>query len=81
MRCPACGLLRFVAGLCSHENSMYDGKWSDGNRAACDFFHRQIVPTPSPRRRRQRQRLLACGGCRTDVGSLTAPATTLTAMF
>jgi hypothetical protein len=49
MRCPSCGLLRFVAGLCSHEKSTYDGNWSDGNRAACDFFHRQIVRTQSPR--------------------------------
>jgi hypothetical protein len=49
MRCPSCGLLRTVTGLCSHHSSSSDGKWSDGNRAACDFFHRRIMPTRRPR--------------------------------
>jgi hypothetical protein len=49
MRCPSCGLLRAVAGLCAHYNSGSDGKWSESNRAACDFFHRKMRRTQPPR--------------------------------
>jgi len=43
--CASCGLeLSGDSQLCPHHYHVYGDDWAQGNKAACDFFHRGIQP-------------------------------------